>query len=331
MLGIAFTVIGLPDQTVDWDSAESIPWIAPGLVDLQINGGGGQEFSSIDLTPDKVASIARAQYASGVTRFCPTVTTASFEVLSYALEVIAAACSLHEDVDRMVIGIHLEGPYISGEDGRAERTHASTSGSRIGMSSSVCKRERGAESGWLRSVPSTRHVGISLSGWLRVGSSRPSAIRAPTPSKSSARGCWSIAEHSFGQRAHGHCARHPNYLWDQLADDRLCASLIVDGHHLPSEVVKTFVRKSAERCILVSDRSGLAGFPPGVYHGALADLEILADGRLVIAGQDQFLAGARRPIGEGVARLMEYAEVDLATAIRMASHQPSQLMGGVDG
>ena len=71
------------------------------------------------------------------------------------------------------------------------------------------------------------------------------------------------------------------------------ASLIVDGHHLPPEVVKTFVRaKSPERCILVSDLSGMAGMPPGRYATEFCDLEILSDGRLVIAGQDQLLAGA---------------------------------------
>ena len=89
---------------------------------------------------------------------------------------------------------------------------------------------------------------------------------------------------------------YPNYLWDQMAEDRLTASLIVDGHHLPPEVVKTMVRaKTPARCVLVSDESGLAGLPPGRYASSGCELEILADGRLVIAGQDQLLAGASAP------------------------------------
>jgi len=132
----------------------------------------------------------------------------------------------------------------------------------------------------------------------------------------------------LGNGAHRQLRRHPNYLWDQLAEDRLWASLIVDGHHLPDEVVKSFVRaKTPERCILVSDVSGLAGLPPGVYQTELCQLEILADGRLVIAGQDQLLAGASLPLGVGVASVMKFAGVNLAVAITMASTRPAELIG----
>ncbi len=113
-----------------------------------------------------------------------------------------------------------------------------------------------------------------------------------------------------------------------MADDRLMASLIVDGHHLPREVVQTMVRaKTPQRCILVSDLSGLAGMPPGRYDTELCELEILADGRLVIAGQEQLLAGASAPIGDGVANVMRFAGVDLATAVAMAAHHPAALLG----
>ena len=122
--------------------------------------------------------------------------------------------------------------------------------------------------------------------------------------------------------------RHPNYLWDQMAEDRLMASLIVDGHHLPPEVVKTMVRaKTPARCILVSDESGLAGLPPGRYLSSGCELEILTDGRLVIAGQDQLLAGAAAPIGVGIANVIRFAGVDLATAIQMATANPLELLG----
>jgi N-acetylglucosamine-6-phosphate deacetylase len=113
-----------------------------------------------------------------------------------------------------------------------------------------------------------------------------------------------------------------------MAEDRLMASLIVDGHHLPPEVVQSLVRaKTPERCILISDLSGLAGLPAGRYQTQLCELEILADGRLVIAGQDQLLAGASRSILAGVANVMRFAGVDLATAVHMASRQPARLLG----
>jgi N-acetylglucosamine-6-phosphate deacetylase len=133
----------------------------------------------------------------------------------------------------------------------------------------------------------------------------------------------------LGNGAHGQIRRHPNYIWDQLAEDRLWASLIVDGHHLPPPVVQSFVRaKTPQRCLLVSDITGMAGMPPGEYRGtSLGDVDVLEDGRLVVAGQRQYLAGASRPIGDGVANVMNFAGVDLKTAVEMASLRPAELMG----
>jgi N-acetylglucosamine-6-phosphate deacetylase len=125
---------------------------------------------------------------------------------------------------------------------------------------------------------------------------------------------------------------YPNYFWDQLAEDRLAASLIVDGHHLPANVVKTFVRvKTPERCLLISDVSGWAGRPPGRYAAGHGELEILPDGKLVVAGQRQLLAGASRPIGAGVANVMQFGGVSLPQAIDMATANPARLLSMPSG
>ena len=98
---------------------------------------------------------------------------------------------------------------------------------------------------------------------------------------------------------------------------------------LPPAVVKSFVRvKSAARCVLVSDITGMAGMPPGNYAGTpLGNIEVLDDGRLVVAGQRELLAGASRPIGVGVSNVMHFAGVSLATAFDMASSQAAELIG----
>jgi N-acetylglucosamine-6-phosphate deacetylase len=112
-----------------------------------------------------------------------------------------------------------------------------------------------------------------------------------------------------------------------LAEDRLAAGLIVDGHHLPPEVVKVFVRaKTPERCVLVSDLSGQAGQPPGRYASPFCEVEILPGGRLVVAGQREILAGASLPLGAGVANVIRFAGVELETAVRMAVHHPAALL-----
>jgi N-acetylglucosamine-6-phosphate deacetylase len=93
-------------------------------------------------------------------------------------------------------------------------------------------------------------------------------------------------------------------------------------------VVQTFVRaKTPARCVLVSDLSGLAGLPAGRQAWSGGAVEILDDGRLVIAGQRQLLAGASRPLGQGVANVMRFAGVSLREAIEMAAVRPAGLLG----
>ena len=311
----------------------ALPWVAPGFVDLQVNGYGGQEFSSLELTPEKVAEIVRRHWTFGVTRLCPTLTTQSFECLVHGLGAIDFACQSLPDIARSVPGIHLEGPYFSTEDGP-----------RGAHPIEHCRRPSWDE---------FRHLQEAAGGRIRILTMSPEFDEAPDfIARVSASGVIVAIGHTgasgaqiraavdagarlsthLGNGAHRMLRRHPNYLWDQLAEDRLTASLIVDGQHLPPEVVKTFIRaKSPHRCILVSDVSGLAGLPPGRHASSGGDIEILADGRLVIAGQDQLLAGASRPIGVGVVNVMQFAELDLPTAITMASGQPNQVLGDPAG
>jgi N-acetylglucosamine-6-phosphate deacetylase len=104
--------------------------------------------------------------------------------------------------------------------------------------------------------------------------------------------------------------------------------LIVDGHHLPPAVVKSMVRaKTPERIVLVSDITSMGGMPPGRYQTGLGELEVLPSGKLVPAGQPDILAGASLPIHVCVANIMRYADVDLKTAVDMASLWPAKLIG----
>ena len=121
----------------------------------------------------------------------------------------------------------------------------------------------------------------------------------------------------LGNGAHPMIRRHPNYIWDQLAEDRLVASLIVDGHHLPPAVVKSMIRaKTPARVVLVSDITSMGGMPPGKYQTGLGELEVLPGGKLVPAGRPGILAGASLPIHVCVANVMRFAGVDLTNGDR---------------
>jgi N-acetylglucosamine-6-phosphate deacetylase len=311
------------------DSGDSLPWLAPGFVDLQSNGYGGQEFTSPELTVDKVVAICNQQAIFGVTKFCPTVTTASFETIAHSLRTIARTLRESPAARGVIAGIHLEGPYISREDG-ARGAHPLEHCRQPDWDEFQGFQDVGEGSVRILTL-SPEYAGaasfirrVADSGVLvAIGHTAADSQQIRAAVDAGAR----LSTH-LGNGAHRTLRRHPNYIWDQMAEDRLSASLIVDGHHLPPEVVKSVVRaKTPERCVLVSDLSGLAGLPPGRYSTQLCELEILADGRLVIAGQDQLLAGASLPIGVGVATVMKFAEVDLAVAVSMASQQPARLIG----
>lgn len=310
-------------------SADSGLWIAPGLIDLQINGYGGQEFSSLELTVEKCHAILAAINPFGVTRFLPTVTTERFDVLRHALQTLARWRSESAEIAYRIPGFHLEGPYIASEDGPR------------GAHPKACcrppdweefQRLQEAAGGAIRlvtlspeydSAPVFIARAVQTGVLVAIGHLAATAEQIGRAVDAGAR----LSTH-LGNGSHAMLHRLRNYLWTQLAEDRLMASLIADGHHLPPEVVQVMVRaKQPRRCVLVSDMSGQAGQPPGRYSSPFCDVEILPDGKLVVAGQRELLAGATAPLLENVANVMHFAGVDLSMAIDMASRQPAELLG----
>jgi len=134
----------------------------------------------------------------------------------------------------------------------------------------------------------------------------------------------------LGNGSAGLIPRHSNVLWPQLADDRLTATLIADGHHLPNDMLKTVLRaKGIARSILVSDSVALAGMSPGHYETPVGGrVELNDKGRLSLAGTE-FLAGAALPLKDGVARAMSYAGISLSESLRMATENPGRFVGGL--
>ena len=132
----------------------------------------------------------------------------------------------------------------------------------------------------------------------------------------------------LGNGAPATLPRHPNMIWAQLADDRLYASLIADGHHLPAETLKVMIRaKTPARTVLVSDSVALAGLPPGEYDSGIGlRVAVTSDGRLSQVGTP-YLAGASANLAEGVSKVTGLAGCRLSDAVRMATANPSSLLG----
>jgi N-acetylglucosamine-6-phosphate deacetylase len=121
--------------------------------------------------------------------------------------------------------------------------------------------------------------------------------------------------------------KFPNCLWDQLAEDRLSASFIVDGLHLDPSFLRVALRaKSVERTILVTDAAAPAGAVPGRYRLGELDVEMTGDDRVVLAGS-QRLAGSALRMNVAVANLMRIGGVSLRDAIRTATVNPARVIG----
>jgi len=310
----------------------SLPIVAPGFVDLQINGYQGREFNDPQLTAENVRDVAIAMDNCGCTSFLATCTTDRHEVLANSFAVIARAIEELPEVAARISGIHCEGPFISPIDGPRgvhPKQHVRL------PTVDEFQRLQDAARGRIKlltispeydeAIPVIRAA--AKSGVLvAIGHTAATSEQIAAAVDAGAR----MSTH-LGNGSHAIIRRHPNYIWDQLADDRLVASLIVDGHHLPATVVKSMIRaKGPSRCVLVSDVTSLGGMPAGRYSTGLGDLEVLENGKLVIAGQRDILAGASMLMDTCVAQAIRFAGISLTTAIEMASTQPAALIGRND-
>jgi N-acetylglucosamine-6-phosphate deacetylase len=306
----------------------SAVWVAPAFFDLQINGCLGKAFVSPQLTIDDVRVVVRTCQAHGISGLCPTLITAGTEALQHGFTVLRQACEADGALSRAMPCFHLEGPYISPEDGPRgahPRAHVrppdleefhrlqDAAGGRIRLVTLAPEHD-----GALPFIEALSKQGIVVA--LGHTGARPARIREAI--RAGAR----LSTH-LGNGSHALLPRHENYLWEQLAADDLWASIITDGHHLPEAVVRCVVRiKSPARLIITCDASSLAGSPPGLYNEWGQDIEVKKDGSVVVPGTS-FLAGSGMFTDACVRMILGTAEVSLTEAIDMAGARPRQLLG----
>jgi N-acetylglucosamine-6-phosphate deacetylase len=307
------------------------PWIAPGFFDLQLNGYGGYDFNQrfwadAPSPADTISRIAHLAARAGTAMLCPTICTNSHEAMIGGLREIARARDADPKLAAAIPAIHVEGPYLASEDGprgahpleyvrdpdweELQRFQAAAGGL-IKLLTLAPERE-----GALSFIEKVTATGVVVS--IGHTGSSPEQIRDAV--KAGAR----MSTH-LGNGAHAQIARHPNYIWEQLACDDLFASIIADGHHLPASVVKCFARvKGPERLCLVSDAVALGGCQPGVYSGGRH--EVLPTGKVVLAGTP-YLAGAGHLLDTCVANALRFTDLGMAGVVRATATNPARLLG----
>ncbi len=300
------------------------PWVAPAFWDLQLNGRWGVSFSDPELRAEQVAEIVRAQASLGTARLCPTLITAPFESFRHGLEAISWACSADPDIAARIVGIHLEGPYISSVDGYRGahpfdavrdpdweeflQFQDAAEGRIVLM---TLAPERPGAIDFIRKAVDSGVV-IALGHTAADGATLRAAADAGA----------TLSTH-LGNGLVSPLPRHPNPIWEQAAIDGLNASFIADGHHIDPATLKVLVRaKTPARTILVSDASPLAGLPPGTY-GPWA---VHPSGKIVVAGTP-YLAGSNQGLEVGLNHLMLATGLSLVDALATVTTHPARLLG----
>jgi len=294
-------------------------WIAPGWVDIQVNGFAGVDYNSPATPHEEIARSIHVQYAAGMTRFYPTVITGSPDDMLAALKNLSRAKdTIAEGV--AMDGFHVEGPHISPDEGpRGAHPKRWVRPPDI----DEFRRWQDATGGRVRLVTiapewpqASRYIEAVVAQNVVVSIGHTGAEARHIADAVSAGATMST---HLGNGAHGVMRRHPNYIWEQLAEDRLRASFIVDGIHLPGSFLKVALRaKGVERAVLVTDASSPAGCAPGRYRLGEQDVDLTADNRVVLAGQER-LAGSALKMDRGVENLMRLGELSLADAVRLAT------------
>ncbi|MDE3181053.1 MAG: amidohydrolase family protein, partial [Acidobacteriota bacterium] len=240
------------------------PWIAPGFIDIQINGFEGVDFSDPSLDAAKALSVLPSIWRTGVTTFCPTLVTNTLERLERNFQILEQARRLDARFAAAAPCYHLEGPYLS--PGGAHGAHdpdlmrnpdwnefarlQRAAGGNIGIVTlapelpGACDFIRhAAEAGVITAIGHTDCTPEEIHNAIEAGAK--------------------LSTH-LGNGCPAFIPRHENPIWAQIADDRLQASLICDGFHLPSDFVHTVYKaKGIGRCILVTDAIHAANLPPG--------------------------------------------------------------------
>jgi N-acetylglucosamine-6-phosphate deacetylase len=295
--------------------------LAPGLIDLQVNGYYGHDL--VDADAAGWHTIVRRLPETGVTAFLPTFITAPIPTLVAALRTAARRLSSSPAGSR-VLGVHLEGPFLSRDrrgahnaewliDPTPEAVRTLLAAGPVKIVTLAPER-----AGGLDAVRTLSQAGVLVS----VGHSDAAADQVKQAADAGAR----MITHLFNAQSGVH-HRAPGVAAQALADARLTAGLIADMAHVAPVVCKVAFAAASGRIVLVTDAAAAAGMPPGRYDLGGEPIDLPADGPPVRA--DGTIAGSALRLDVAVGNIAGLG-VDLAVAVDAATRVPADLIGRSD-
>jgi N-acetylglucosamine-6-phosphate deacetylase len=300
---------------------------SPGLFDLQTNGYAGIDFNDPAITNEALDHALDAMLKSGVTACLPTLITASIDLLHERIHALDHAVATSRLGPLMVLGYHFEGPFLNPEPGYAG-CHPSaamlppdwrviqrlTFGLRRPVLLITVAPELPEAEPFIRAAIASGHL-------IAIGHTAASAEAIHTAAVAGA----TLSTH-LGNGLPALLPKLDNPIVAQLAEDRLHASFIADGIHIPAEALTVMTRaKGIFRSILVTDSTAAAGAPQGRYAFAGMAIEHTLDGAARLLGTNR-LAGSALTLDTAVRNVVAWGIAGAGDALRMASLIPQKLL-----
>ncbi|ARP97771.1 N-acetylglucosamine-6-phosphate deacetylase [Pseudorhodoplanes sinuspersici] len=317
--GCIHAVVTTADVPAEWPQRRLPPdtFLAPGFIDLQVNGGGGVLLND-NPTPDAMRAIARAHRRFGTTSCLPTMIT------DQRPRIQAAITAAREAAGRDgVLGIHLEGPFISPGRPGIHRPdyiqHASMddlewlAGLRAAGCSLITLAPECVPPGFIKALAD---LGVRIA----VGHSEATAEQTARAIDEGLTGVTHLYNAMPPMKG-----REPGIVGMALADPRLIASLIADGLHVdPIAIRAAFAAKGADGIALVTDAMPTVG--ASADHFQLMGRTITLHGQR-LASENGTLAGAHLDMASAVRNAVELTGITLEDALRAASLTPARFLG----
>lgn len=290
----------------------------PGFIDIQVNGFAGVDFASA--TPDDYRRVGTALAATGVVAYQPTLITLPESQVTAALEALAAVEPTTSSPH--IIGMHLEGPFLS-----PHRAGAHDPGSMLDPDPALTERFLAAGPVSTMTLAPERPgayalIELLVSRGVRVSCGHSDATASQAHAAFDI-GATAVTHLFNAQRPFNH--RDPGIAGAGLSRSDVTVSIIVDGFHLAEETIR-LVMAAPARVALITDAIAAAGQPDGAYP--LGDREVHVSGGSARLG-DGTLAGSVLTMDAAVRNLVD-AGVDLPAAIEAATAAPARSAGRHD-
>ncbi|MBV9248559.1 MAG: N-acetylglucosamine-6-phosphate deacetylase [Acetobacteraceae bacterium] len=298
-----------------------------GLIDLQVNGYAGVDFNDPALDGPAIDHALEAMLRTGVAACLPTVITAHEHELRARLRMLDQAVASSRLGQLMVPGYHLEGPFLNPADGFAGCHPAEamvapdpaligriTAGlSRPILLLTLAPERKGAEAliRWARARGMVVAMGHTLADLAATTCAAEAGVTLST---------------HLGNALPQPLPKFLNPLMAQLSEDRLYASFIADGIHVPPHALKVMLRaKGLHRSILVTDATAAAAASHGLHRFAGMDIEHSPDGSVRVPGS-VVLAGSALRLDQAIRNVVSWGFADAEAVVQLASRNPAALL-----